>query len=294
MVRGKSINLYLMDGIASGRIKATMANWTGLVYKVPRTELDQCKDIEELKQSGVYFLFGTSDETGNGVVYIGQAGVRKIGEGILYRIQEHKNSIYKDYWTEVVVITTSNNSFGSTEISYLENRFCNIARTANRYEVKNANDPSPGHVTEEKQSELEDFIDYSKVVMGALGHKIFEPIVTPKVHPLLIESVRSDEVVFYIDYGALKATGSRTPEGFVVFLGSQISEKITPSCPDNIRRFREKYANKIQEGRITEDLLLSSPSAAASFVAGVSLNGNTSWKSKEGKTLKEVEKAENQ
>ena len=77
MARGKSINLFLMDGDANGRIKCTLTNWTGVAYKIPRTELDQCKERNDLKQSGVYFLFGNSDETGKGVVYIGQAGTRK-------------------------------------------------------------------------------------------------------------------------------------------------------------------------------------------------------------------------
>lgn len=90
--RGKNIQLFLMDGEAGGRIKCTLANWTGVVYKIPRTELDKCKERDDLKQSGVYFLFGTSDETGKGVVYIGQAGARKNGEGILNRLQEHKRN----------------------------------------------------------------------------------------------------------------------------------------------------------------------------------------------------------
>jgi len=42
--RGKSINLFLMDGDAGGRIKCTLANWTGVAYKIPRTELDKCKE----------------------------------------------------------------------------------------------------------------------------------------------------------------------------------------------------------------------------------------------------------
>ena len=112
-MRGKNINLFLMDGEASGRIKCTLANWTGIAYKIPRTELDHCKTRKDLKQSGVYFLFGTSDNTGRGVVYIGQAGARKNGEGLLNRLQEHKRSTEKDYWTEAIVFTTSNNSFGS-------------------------------------------------------------------------------------------------------------------------------------------------------------------------------------
>lgn len=37
--RGKSINLFLMDSEASGRIKCTLANWTGVAYKIPRTAL---------------------------------------------------------------------------------------------------------------------------------------------------------------------------------------------------------------------------------------------------------------
>lgn len=48
-MRGKSINLFLMDGEASGRIKCTLTNWTGLAYKIPRTEiLCCCRDVQSL------------------------------------------------------------------------------------------------------------------------------------------------------------------------------------------------------------------------------------------------------
>ncbi|HQM01484.1 MAG TPA: hypothetical protein PLH98_13145 [Ruminococcus flavefaciens] len=51
MPRGKNINLFLMDGDASGRIKCTLANWTGVAYKIPRTEIEKCKNCEDLKWS---------------------------------------------------------------------------------------------------------------------------------------------------------------------------------------------------------------------------------------------------
>lgn len=92
MARGKSINLFLMDGDANGRMKCTLANWTVVAYKIPRTELDTCKERDDLKQSGVYFLFGKTEDTDEDVVYIGQAGARKNGEGILNRLQEHKRN----------------------------------------------------------------------------------------------------------------------------------------------------------------------------------------------------------
>ena len=76
MSRGKNINLFLMDGDASGRIKCTLANWTGVAYKIPRTEIEKCKNREDLKWSGVYFLFGVSDDTGESIAYIGQASGR--------------------------------------------------------------------------------------------------------------------------------------------------------------------------------------------------------------------------
>lgn len=45
--------------------------------------------------------------------------------------------------------------------------------------MKNGNDPNHGNTTEEKESEMEEFIDYAKVIMGTLGHKVFEPVKKP-------------------------------------------------------------------------------------------------------------------
>ena len=291
-VRGKSINLFLMDGEASGRIKCTLANWTGIAYKIPRIELDKCKERDDLKQSGVYFLFGASDQTGKNVVYIGQAGARKNGEGILNRLQEHKRNPEKDYWTEAIVFTTTNNSFGPTEISYLENRFCNLAMEAKRYEVKNGNDPTPGNVTEEKESELEEFIDYARIIMGTLGHKVFVPLIESKVEDTKSDS-DSIEIILQLKrtikgVGTIEATGKQTSEGFVVLKGTHISPNDDNIIPAILREQRKGTALD-DNGCLMEDILFNSPSYAAMFVFGKSANGLTSWKTEDGRTLKEIE-----
>lgn len=291
MTRGKSINLFLMDGTANGRIKCTLANWTGVAYKIPRTEIDKCKERDDLKQSGVYFLFGTSDQTGENVVYIGQAGARKNGEGILFRLQEHKRNPDKDYWTEAVVFTTSNNSFGPTEISYLENRFCNLSTEAKRYIVKNGNAPTSGNVTEEKESELEEFIDYAKIVMGTFGHRIFEPLIDMLPAPI-VEPVNADEPLLYLKTTKANAKGFRTNEGFVVFKDSMVSVNPTKSCSDSILQLRKKYAERINNNILTEDTLFKSPSAAAGFVTYSSANGLIMWMTHDGRTLKDIENSE--
>ena len=293
--RGKSINLFLMDGTATGRMKCTLSNWTGVAYKIPRTELDKCNGRNDLTQSGVYFLFGTSDQTNENVVYIGQAGARKNGEGILYRLQEHKRNQDKDYWTEAVVFTTSNNSFGPTEISYLENRFCAIAATAERYVVKNANEPTIGNVTEEKESELEEFIDYAKIVMGTLGYKVFEPLVQEQAKSPISNDAekKSEHHDFFIKRSGTNATGRLTNEGMVVLAGSVIREELVPSCPDYVKKLRETNQDTIDEGgTLLKDFLFKTPSGASSFVLGAPSNGNIEWRTADGKVLKDVESGE--
>ena len=55
---GKSIDLYLMDGTASGRWQATLSNWNCVSYKIPRGDLKNCNDLPELHAPGVYFYLG--------------------------------------------------------------------------------------------------------------------------------------------------------------------------------------------------------------------------------------------
>ena len=282
---GRTISLYLLNGSVTGVIKYTTPNWTGVIYKIPRTELDICKKRADLQQSGVYFLFGKSDETGENVVYVGQAGLRKNGNGLLGRILEHARNPEKDYWTEAIAITTTNNSFGPTEISYLENQFTQLAKNANRYVVKNGNDPNPGNITEEKESELEEFIDYAKVIMGIVGHKVFIPL-----DETIDDTPNKKVIKLSLKKRGAEATGLLTSEGIVVCKGSKINSSPTPSCPEWIKNLRKEYASKINaDFALTDNICFSSPSAASGFCVMGSDNGRMSWKSESGKTLKELE-----
>ena len=295
MARGKTIQLYLMDSVPKSRIKCTLANWTGIAYKIPRTELEKAKSIDYLKQSGVYFLFSTSDETQENIVYIGQAGIRKNGEGILNRLQEHKRNPDKDYWTEAVAFTTTNNTFGPTEISYLENQFTKLAIDSKRYIVKNSNEPSLGHVTEEKESELEEYIDYAKIVIGALGYRIFEPIIeSPEIITTVLAPTPEPLLSLILKQGKKEkiiAQGKQTNEGFVIIKGSNIKSSTVKSVPTKALKDRER-ANLDDNFVLLEDMLFNSPSSAASFVTGYAINGKDAWKDEQGRSLNEIEKLE--
>lgn len=297
MKNSKNFNLFLMDGEVTGRIKCTLSNWTGLAYKIPRPYLDKCKDRQDLKQSGIYFLFGKNDNEED-EVYIGQAGIRKNGEGVLFRVAEHlKDEIY---FSEAVMLTTQNNSFGPTEISYLENKFTNMAIEVDRYKVRNGNDPNPGNVTEEKESELEDFIEYSKMVLGVLGYKLFVPIVD-KPSKKTNDNISEDkELILYLSRKSRKsnriieAMCKRTNEGFVVLKDSMIEEIDSKAIPKSIKELRKECINnnEIIDGKISKNYLFNSPSYAASFVLGMQTNGRIDWKTKGGINLNELEENE--
>ena len=291
MNSSKNLNIFLMDGDVTGRIKCTMPGWSGLAYKIPRIYLDKCKDREQLKQSGVYFLFGKNNFDED-AVYIGQAGIRKNGEGVLFRVAEHLKDDF--YFNEAVMFTTSGNSWGPTEISYLENKFTNLAIDTNRYKVQNGNDPNPGNVTEEKEAELEIYVEQFKIMLGVLGYRIFVPLVKT---PESVVEEHDDELILGLSRKIkrsqrnIEAYCKRTNEGFVVLAGSQIEETDSGSIPDVIKELRErcKQNNEIKDGVLTRNYLFKSPSYAASFVLGMTTNGKVDWKTEEGTSLKMIE-----
>ena len=291
--RSKNINMFLMDGEVTGKIKCTLSNWTGVIYKIPRIQLGDLKSRDEMKQSGIYFLFGRDEDKQKDVTYIGQATTRKNGEGVLLRIQEHTRDTHADYFNDVIILTTQNNSFGPTEISYLENKFTQLAKEAGRYIVKNGNDPNPGNVTEEKESELDEIVENTLMIIGTLGYRVFVPM-TKKVSQDLPDN---HSTYLYLKRKTKKSnkvieeTCERTTEGFVVLEGSQVEIKDSPYLPASLKEMRQNLiaSRVIQDGVLKEKQLFSSPSYAAAFLLGMQTNGRTDWKDQDGRTLKELE-----
>ena len=291
--RSKNINMFLMDGEVTGKIKCTLSNWTGVIYKIPRIQLGDLKSRDEMKQSGIYFLFGRDEDKQKDVTYIGQATTRKNGEGVLLRIQEHTRDTHADYFNDVIILTTQNNSFGPTEISYLENKFTQLAKEAGRYIVKNGNDPNPGNVTEEKESELDEIVENTLMIIGTLGYRVFIPM-TKKVSQDLTDN---HSTYLYLkrktkkSNKVIEATCERTTEGFVVLEGSQVEIKDSPYLSASLKEMRQNLiaSRVIQDGVLKEKQLFSSPSYAAAFLLGMQTNGRTDWKDQDGRTLKELE-----
>ena len=161
----------------AGTLKMSLRLGNVIVYFIKRELLPQAKNIAELKQCGIYFLYGENENDGKVFrnVYVGQAVARQNGEGIWLRIKEHSA---QKYWTDAIACVSADNSWGPTELSYLENFFAslifNTKKNSCSYRVENGNTPNPGRVTKEKEWELGHFINEIRTILEALRYDFFK------------------------------------------------------------------------------------------------------------------------
>lgn len=276
---GKTIKIFLIDGDPNGRMSCELSNWSGKAYKIPRIKIKDCSDRDDLTSTGVYLLFGKDDD-GKDQVYIGEA------ESILKRLNQQLTS--KDFWNETIVFISKDENLNKAHIKYLENRLHDIAKAANRYKVDNSIIPTQSSISESDRAEMEEFIEYIKMLVNTLGHKVFEE--KREFKP------KQKQATFFIK-AARGADGQGEPssDGFVVLKGSKAAATIVNSMTPNFITYRQKLIDEgvlVDKGEyfeFTDDYIFSSPSTAAVMVMGRNANGLTEWKAKGGKTLKEFE-----
>lgn len=281
MAYGKSIELFLVNGTADSLITAELSNWNGKALKIPRIEVASCSR-DDITQAGVYFLFCKEDD-GSDAVYIGEA--ENVKERLVQHLRDYQSEKEKYYWNTAVIFI--GRDLNKALIRYLENRFVEIARSCKRYTVLTKNTYRNTVMKESQIAVMEEFVDNVKTLINALGYKVLEPVLQADS-----AAATADDELLYIATGGATATGRITSEGFVVLKGAMINEKVSvKSLSAGMVKLREKY---LKEGKVenlvtTEDLLFSSSSAAADFVLGYSVSGPRTWKTKDGRSLKEIE-----
>lgn len=280
---GKTIKIFLIEGDPNGRMSCEISNWSGKAYKIPRIKIKDCTDREDLTNTGVYLLFGKDDD-GKDQVYIGEA------ESILKRLNQQLNS--KDFWNEAIIFISKDENLNKAHIKYLENRLHDIAKTANRYRIDNSIIPTQSSISEPDRAEMEEFIQYIKLLVNTLGHKVFDE--KREFKP------KQKQTTFFIKAArGADGQGEPTSDGFVVLKGSKAAGSTVPSMTSNFITLRKKLINegvlldRIEHLEFSEDYIFSSPSTAAAIVLGRNANGLTEWKQKNNITLKEFESNDN-
>jgi hypothetical protein len=280
-----TIHLFLVDGDPEGIKVITKDNWTGQAVMAPRAVLKRALSRPELDKAGVYVLFSRDELSDQPELYVGQADQLK------ERLKDH---IKKEFWTHLIAFSSMDGRLNRATISHLEARLIELAKQANRWKLHNAQLPQTPNLSEMDRAAADTFLYEMLMIYPVLGVAAFESGATN--HDSESAPSSDKELQLYLQERGARAQARYDEEGVLVLKGSQLRKDMTVSAPEAVKRIRDELMARgvigQQDGKwlFLQDYVFSSPSGAASVLAGASINGRTAWKDAHGVPLKDLEK----
>jgi len=279
MTQPFSVRIFLVDGDPAGIKVVEKSNWSGVGLVFPQPLFGKAKARPELQRTGVYVLVGPGESAQRPRVYIGE------GDPILPRLNQHE--LKKDWWTHAVCFTSKDQNLNKAHIQYLESRLVELAAAAKRCDLDNGNTSQPPSLSEADRADAEGFLQDVLLCMPILGHAFFEQA----------SQAKAISQRYHLSARGVQAEGFESSEGFVVVMGSQAAVDERPSIHGYLKDMR---ASLLKEGVMqttgqhlvfSQDYSFASPRTAAGVVVGGAANGRELWKTKEGRTLKEMQES---
>jgi len=274
-----SIKIFLPGGDPDGLRTIEKSNWSGAGMVIPRALIGEAKGRRELKRTGVYVLVGPPEESGLPRVYVGE------GDPIKPRLEQH--AAKKDFWTSCIAFTSKDENLNKAHVQFIESRLITLAAQAKRCVLENANPPALPSLSEADVADAEGFLAEMMLCFPVLGLSVFTAAAP----------IQKSAKLLFLAAKGIKAEGMETHDGFVVRAGSGAVKGEVPSCHAYLKELRSalitngvlKAAGDVYT--FAQDYVFASPSTAAGVVQGRAANGRVDWKSKDGKTLKDLQEA---
>ncbi|MFA5033254.1 MAG: GIY-YIG nuclease family protein [bacterium] len=275
MKNPKTIKIFLVEGEPTGIRIAELSNWTGKGTVIPRNRLKNIKNRTDISQPAVYFLFGESEETGEPIVYVGEA------ENLYNRLSNHDNK--KDFWNTALAFTSKDQNLTKAHVKFLENYCIDLLKKVNRVKLDNSSDTSKPTLPEADIAEMLEFGENLQLLTSALGYQIFKDISAKQI---------DDKNIYFCKKKGIEAKGTLLDEGFVIYKGSQAITKEANSAGKWLHELRERLLTSDvlrKENEFsyifTKDYIFGSPSTAGAVVLGCRVNGWIHWKNNKGQPL---------
>lgn len=299
MVHGRSVRLYLVDGSPTGILTAEIMNWTGHALVSPRSRLGDALAREEATRTGVYFLVGDDPhQPTKARVYVGE------GDSVVDRIKSHSKDASKDFWSRVCIVTSKDANLTKAHVRYLEHRFVELMKAADRANIANGNEPSRKALPESDIADMEFFISQVEVILSVVGFDFLRPKgkISALTKPEGAQGPTPSQVELVLTSGkhGYEARAIEVDGEITVLKGSMATTKSDFST-NGYAPLREQL---ISDGRLavstdpnflefTEDVAFASASAAAAVIKNRNTNGRTSWRLvSTGQTLKDWQDAQ--
>ncbi len=288
---GRTVRIYLADGSPTGIRHAEVLNWTGQAIVCPRGRIGELSNWPESQRQGLYILFGEDPGDSTPLAYIGEA------ENVWTRLKQHVTG--KEFWEQAVFFTSKDENLTKAHVKYLESRVVDLALAAKRIKLENGSTPPMSGLPRPDRDAMEEFLEAARILLGSLGFNFLEPVLSYKSGDQSTSNKGPLSLItlyLKVEKRGISAEGTVTDEGFVVAEGS-IAEK-TPK--DSLSPgYSKRRAELLQQGalveteshvKFTQDVLFSSPTAAASVVCAGMWGGRKGWKDEHGTTLEDLEK----
>ena len=293
-IRGRSLELYFVDGRPDGLLTAEVFNWTGHVLRVPRPQIKEAFSRPEASYTGVYLLLGEKAETP--AIYVGEA------EDMRARIKDH--IINKDWWDTAVFITSASNSLNKAHVKYLESRLVEIAGSLRVTALDNASMPPRSSLNEAGRANMESFLETLRIVLPAVGIDSFldKAVKRERMKEAETGESRPPKFILATPKHGVRAEAEIIDGQVVVLAGSRARKDQTVSDDRALGFLKRKRAELLASGVLveegenlvfTENYAFKSPSGAGDVLNGRSTNGRVEWKhAVTGKTYAEWETSE--
>ncbi|MCG8656423.1 GIY-YIG nuclease family protein [Yimella sp. NH-Cas1] len=290
-MNGKQVKLFLVDGTPGGLTTAEITNWTGHVLSARRSDLADLLRREEAERTGVYLLLGEDESAvGDTRCYVGEADV------VATRLRSHAKD--KAFWNQVVVNTSKDTNLTKSHGRYLESRLIELATQAGRVTLENGTAPPTPRLPEADASDMEYFLGQLQIVLPVLG-----------VNAIRVRSARADDAqsapsqspIFALRNArqGVAASAQQVDGEFSMLSGSVVVPEWhgvgkAASTQKAYASYRAQHEGLLADGsivvedgsgRVTRDIVFSSPSTAGAVAIGTSCNGRTSWIAANGLTF---------
>ena len=272
---GRTIQLFLVDGMPGGLIIASIHGWTGSVLVASQSTFGRLLARSEADRTGVYILYGPDPQDPLGMrAYIGEA------DSVRERID--KSASERGFWETAIVVTTSDEALTKGHVRYLEARLIEIASSAGRVALDNGQEPAADRrrLPEADRANMEAFLANLKVILPVVGLDLLKP----RVVAARPDALSTDEPRFEMRHkSGIKATAIEQDGEFVVLAGSQALKDTGYSMHSYANLKAELIAKAILTANgtaygFTQSYPFKSPSAAAAVVLDRNSNGRQEWK----------------
>lgn len=281
---GVKITIYLNDDLPRGIREAKIDQWSGKAACSPRNRLkDLFEQVSELRHGAcIYFLIGEPADGGLLRVYVGEA------DGFQQRIRDHEYK--KDWWQDVVIFFAPDGSLTKTSVKFLESITVERLRKAGKCVLQNEKEPALPSLPKEDISGLERFYEYAILIMPLLGYDIFIQNDEKEVKSVFKFFVASSKEKGAGGQGLLLKDGKMEVlkgASLITQEASSFKNYAYKKLKDQLMALGkiEQKGNKLV---LSDDHVFDSPSAAAAVLLGRPVSGPLEWKTKEGKSLRQV------